>query len=87
MNCRCRKDGSGGRLVWYLSTTDPPQTANRLQLCIEEGDPPRFGTLICGISRASGLAVDTDDIVELEELFARLRTKLESIGKTVPNGI
>ena len=46
----------------------------------------RFGVLICGASRVSGLAVDADNIAELEDLFVRLRTELESIGKTVPNG-
>ena len=47
----------------------------------------RFGALICDASRLSGPAVDDDNIAELEDLFARLRTELESIGKTVPNGI
>ncbi len=46
----------------------------------------RFGALICGASGMSGPAVDADNIAELEDLFARLRTELESIGKTVPNG-
>ena len=47
----------------------------------------RFGAHICGASRVSGPAVDADNVAELEDLFARSRTELESIGKTVPNGI
>ena len=47
----------------------------------------RFGALICGATRAPGPTIDADDIAELEALFVRLRTKLETIGKTIPNGL
>ncbi len=47
----------------------------------------RFGALTCPAARAPGPAMDADDVKELEALFARLRTKLESAGETVPDGI
>ena len=47
----------------------------------------RMGALKCPAARAPGPAMDADDLKELEGLFLRLKSKLESAGETVPQGI
>ena len=47
----------------------------------------RRGALLCPAARAPGPAMDTTDHGELENLFLRLKRKLETAGFQVPNGI
>ena len=47
----------------------------------------RHGALSCPAARAPGPAMDTTDHGELENLFLRLKRKLETAGFRVPSGI
>ena len=47
----------------------------------------RRGALLCPAARAPGPAMDTTDHGELENLFLRLKRKLETAGFRVPSGI
>jgi 4-hydroxy-tetrahydrodipicolinate synthase len=47
----------------------------------------RLGALKCPATRQPGPAMDSDDMAELESLFARLKAKLENAGEPVPVGI
>ena len=47
----------------------------------------RRGALSCPAARAPGPAMDTTDHGELENLFLRLKRKLETAGFRVPSGI
>lgn len=47
----------------------------------------RFGALKCPDARAPGPAMDADDMRELDQLLARLKSKLEEAGENFPAGI